>query len=199
MPPDSNEAQFRKGPVPGPAPGPVPAAMLELVAADSPDPQFDCRGAAAAVAARQSLHHQLGLAVMLACGKPTQNIAYMQGLGHVADIVRVWGWAWVMLFCPFSFCCGWLACCAALAFFPLVFGPSGASATPATKRCYLQCFVAWAFPGWLAGCSFWAAVSGGLWRARARPHVSLLGWGVGNMHKLTSHIIAQDTFLIQKT
>ena len=23
----------------------------------------------------------------------TLNIAYMQGLGHVADIIRVWGWA----------------------------------------------------------------------------------------------------------
>ena len=34
-----------------------------------------------------------------------------------------------------------------------------ARATPATKRCYLRCFVAFAFPGWLAGCSFWAAVS----------------------------------------
>ena len=36
------------------------------------------------------------------------------------------------------------------------------------------------FPGWLAGCSFWAAVSGASGaraRARARPHVSLLGWG----------------------
>ena len=44
-----------------------------------------------------TLQHQLGLAVLLACGKPSQNIAYMQGLGHVADIVRVWGWARVML------------------------------------------------------------------------------------------------------
>ena len=43
------------------------------------------------------LHHQLGLAVLLARGKPSQNIAYMQGLGHVANIIRVWGWAWVML------------------------------------------------------------------------------------------------------
>ena len=41
------------------------------------------------------LHHQLGLAVLLACGKLSKKIAYMQGLGHVA--VRVWGWAWVML------------------------------------------------------------------------------------------------------
>ena len=41
------------------------------------------------------LHHQLGLAVLLACGEPSQNVAYMPGLGHVADIVRVWGWAWL--------------------------------------------------------------------------------------------------------
>ena len=34
-----------------------------------------------------------------------------------------------------------------------------ARATPVTKRCYVRCFVAFAFPGWLAGCSFWAAVS----------------------------------------
>ena len=27
----------------------------------------------------------------------SQDIAYMQGLGHVADIIRVWRWAWVML------------------------------------------------------------------------------------------------------
>ena len=38
------------------------------------------------------------LAVLLACGKPLQNITCVQGLvGHVADIIRVWGWAWVML------------------------------------------------------------------------------------------------------
>ena len=43
------------------------------------------------------LHHQLGLAVLLACRKPSQNIAYMQSLGHVADIVRVWERAKVML------------------------------------------------------------------------------------------------------
>ena len=41
------------------------------------------------------LHHQLRLAVLLACGKPSQN--NMQGLGRVADIIRVWGWAWAML------------------------------------------------------------------------------------------------------
>ena len=33
-----------------------------------------------------------------------------------------------LLFCPFCFCCGWLACCAVLAFFALVFGPFGARA-----------------------------------------------------------------------
>ena len=43
------------------------------------------------------LHHQLGLAVLLACGKPSQNIANTQGCGHVADIIRVWGWACVVL------------------------------------------------------------------------------------------------------
>ena len=43
------------------------------------------------------LHHQLGLAVLLACGKPSQNIACVQGLGRVADIIKVRGWAWVML------------------------------------------------------------------------------------------------------
>ena len=97
-----------------------------------------------------------------------------------------------LLFCPFCL-------------------PSRARATPATKRCYLQCFVAFAFPGWLAGCSFLAAVSGAS-GARARDPMSAF-WvgarlgprklaspassGVG-VHNLTSHIIAQDTFLIQK-
>ena len=58
-------------------------------------------------------------------------------------------------------------------------------------------------------------VLGPLARPRERPHVNLLGWGpagprklaspassrvgVGNMHNLTSHVIAQDTFLIQNT
>ena len=61
-----------------------------------------------------------------------------------------------------------------------------ARATPATKRCYLRCFVAFAFPGWLAGCSFWAALSGvsGA-RARATPcQPSALGprWGPESWH-----------------
>ena len=93
----------------------------------------------------------------------------------------------VRLFCcPFCFCCGWLACCAVLAFCPLVFGASGA--TPATKRCYLRCFVAFAFPGWLAGCSFWAAVSGTS-GARARDPMSAQpsrlgpGWGPAGAQK----------------
>ena len=93
-----------------------------------------------------------------------------------------------LLFCPLCFCCGWLACCAVLAFFALVFGPSGARAraTPGTKRCYLQCFVAFAFPGWLVGCSFLAAVSGASGaRARATPcQPSGLGpgWGPESWH-----------------
>ena len=84
---------------------------------------------------------------------------------------------------------------------------------PTTKRCYLLCLVALEFPGWLAGCSFWAALSGASGRARATPcqpsglgpgwgpeswhprHHLESGVGVGNMHNLTSHIIAQDAFL----
>ena len=49
------------------------------------------------------LHHQLWLAVLLACGKPLQNIAYMEGLGHVADIIRVWGWACLVCIIKTSF------------------------------------------------------------------------------------------------
>ena len=52
----------------------------------------------------------------------------------------------------------------------------------ATKRFYLRCFVAFAFPGWLAGCSFWAAVSAAS-GARARPHVSLLVWALARAQK----------------
>ena len=99
-------------------------------------------------------------------------------------------------------------------FFRVGFRVARARATPATKLYYLQCFVAFAFSGWLAGCSFWAAVSaasGALARdpmsafwaaARLGPRKlaspASSGVGVGNMHNLTSHIIAQDTFLIQK-
>ena len=70
------------------------------------------------------------------------------------------------------------------------------------------------FPGWLPGCSFWAARSGAS-GARARPRVNLLGLGrlrprklaspassgVGSAHthNLTSHVTAQDASLIQKT
>ena len=57
-----------------------------------------------------------------------------------------------------------------------------ARATPATKRRFLRCFVALAFPGWLEGCSFWAALSAAS-GARARPHVSLLGWGPAGAQK----------------
>ena len=95
-------------------------------------------------------------------------------------------------------------------FFPVgfrAFWRVRARATPATKRIYLRCFVAFAFPGWLAGCSFWAAFSGAS-GARARDPMSAF-WvgarlgprklassassvGVGNMHNLTNHIIAQN-------
>ena len=104
---------------------------------------------------------------------------------------------------------------------PLLFSPwfSGllarARATPATKRCYLRCSVAFAFPGWLAGCSFWAAFSGAS-GARARDPMSAFwvgarlgprklaspassGVGVGNLNNLANHIMAQNMFLIQKT
>ena len=53
-------------------------------------------------------------------------------------------------------------------FFPLVFGPSGARARPQPQNAAIYGFVAFAFPGWLAGCSFWAAVSGAP-GARATP------------------------------
>ena len=41
-----------------------------------------------------------------------------------------------LLFCPFCFCCGWLACCAVLAFFALVFGPFGARPQPQNAAIY---------------------------------------------------------------
>ena len=119
-------------------------------------------------------------------------------------------------FCPFCFCCGWLARCAALAFFPLAFGPSGARArphAPCQKTLLFTVFCCICVSGldsglFFLGCCFW-----GLWRARARPHVSLLGlgpsWAPESWHPrqhlglgwatcITSHIVAQDTFLIQK-
>ena len=40
-------------------------------------------------------------------------------------------------FCPFCFCCGWLARCAALAFFAFVFGPSGARARDPSHKTLL--------------------------------------------------------------
>ena len=68
-------------------------------------------------------------------------------------------------------------------FFPVGFRAFWrARATPATKRCYLRCFVAFEFPAWLAGCSFWAPLSGAS-GARARPHLSLLGWGPAGAQK----------------
>ena len=75
------------------------------------------------------LHHQLGLAVLLACGKPLQNIGTCRVLSHVADIIRVRGWAWVMLqrglVCTIK-----TSFQKSLSFFLLVFGPSGARGNP---------------------------------------------------------------------
>ena len=188
-----------------------------------------------------SLHHQLGL-VRLPVKKPLQNIAYMQGLGRVADVIRAWVMlqrglvciietsfqkasqpmtllfrryrrdirkahvrsifahfgakccracrrCWVLalqtaqipsktamlsiglLFCPFCFCCGWLVCCAVLAFSPLVFGPSGAPQPPNAAICGVLLRLRFR-AGF--GLFFWAARSGAS-GARARPHVNLLG------------------------
>ena len=101
-----------------------------------------------------------------------------------------------------------------LLFFRVGFRAFWRARPPATKRCYLRCFVAFAFPAWLAGCFFWAAF---FWSsARARDPMSafwvgarmgprkpaspaLSGVKVGNMHNLTSHIIAHATFFMQKT
>ena len=179
------------------------------------------------------LHHQLGLAVLLACGKPSQNIAYMQSLGHVADIVRVWGWAWVMLqrglVCiiktsfqkasqPMKHCflegIGGIQA-------RLIFAHFGAKRCRTSRRCgalALQnaantancaerwCSVRFAFArardpshktllftvfccicvsGLACELFFLRCCFCGLWRARARarPHVGLLGWGPARAQK----------------
>ena len=124
-----------------------------------------------------------------------------------------------LLFCPFCFCCGWLACCAILAFFALVFGllaraRARARPQPQNAAIYGVLLHLRFRPGLRAalfGLLFWV-----LWRARARDPMSafwvgarmgprkpaspaLSGVKVGNMHNLTSHIIAHATFLMQKT
>ena len=94
-----------------------------------------------------------------------------------------------------------------LLFFPLVFVPCGARARdPSHKTLLFTVFVAFAFPGWLRAGLFGLLFLGPLARARAT-----LGWGPagaqkagipgiiwGNMHNLTSYVIAQDALLIQK-
>ena len=105
----------------------------------------------------------------------------------------------------------WLARCAVLAFFPLVFGPSGVRARPQPQNAAIYgvllhlrfraglraALLGLLFLGPLARAhSFWVGARLGP-RKLASPASS--GVGVGNMHNLTSHIIAQDTFLIQKT
>ena len=111
-----------------------------------------------------------------------------------------------LLFCPFCFCCGWLACWAVLAFFPSVFGLSGerSHARPQPQNAAIYGVLLR-----LRFRAFLAALSGAS-GARARPHVSLLGWGPAGAQKAgipgiiggwggqhASHIIAQDTFLTQ--
>ena len=89
-----------------------------------------------------------------------------------------------------------------------------ARAAPTTKRCYLRCFVLFAVAGWLAGCSFWAAVSGasgtrardpmsafwfGAWlgpRKLASPASS--GVGVGNMRRRRPRKLPSGDMLPQK-
>ena len=72
-----------------------------------------------------------------------------------------------LLFCLFCFCCGWLACCAVLAFCPLVFGPSGVRPSdPSHKTLLFTVFCCICVSGLACGllflgCSFW-----GLWRAQ---------------------------------
>ena len=115
-----------------------------------------------------------------------------------------------LLFCPFCFCCGWLACCAVLAFFALVFGPSGARvrARPQPQNAAIYGVLLHLrfrpglllFLGPLARArdpmsAFWVGARMGP-RKPASPAIS--GVEVGNMHNLTSHIIAHATFLVQK-
>ena len=151
------------------------------------------------------LHHQLGLAGLLDSGKPSRNIAYMQGLGHVADIVRVWGWApRSTKRCKYrqKLLCQALGCCSVRFAFAVagsraarsllfsrwfsgLLARERARATPATKRCYLRCVVACPFPAWLAGCCFF----GVLWRARACDPMSAFWFGSRlGPRKLASHL-----------
>ena len=59
-----------------------------------------------------------------------------------------------------------------------------ARATPATKRCYLRCFVAFVIPGWLAGCSFWPAFSASSGATSCQPSGLGPGWGPESWHRL---------------
>ena len=43
------------------------------------------------------LKYQFEPAVLLACWNPPKHHVCVQGLGRVTDIIRVWGWVWVML------------------------------------------------------------------------------------------------------
>ena len=68
----------------------------------------------------------------------------------------------------------WAVCCCSVRFAVavLVFGPSGARARPQPQNAAIS----FAFPGWLAGCSFWAAFSE---RARAPMSAFWVGARLG--------------------
>ena len=102
------------------------------------------------------------------------------------------------LFCPFCFCCGWLMRCAVLAFFPLVFGPSGARARDPSHKTLLfySCLLHLRFRAGLRAVLAGLLFLGPL--ARARDLMSAFwvgaglgptGAGAGHTYNLTSHII----------
>ena len=75
---------------------------------------------------------------------------------------------------------------------------------PSHKTLLFTVFCCFCVSGLACGLFFLGCCFCGLWRARAaraqKAGIPGIIWGcVGNMHNLTSHIIAQDTFLIQKT
>ena len=174
------------------------------------------------------LHHQDFLQTT---AQPTKH-CFLEGVGGIqarlifahfgAKRCRAWRRCWVLALqnavntvenccaeiCPFCFCCGWLARCAVLAFFPLVFGPYGAHARDPSKTVLFTAFCCICvaalfgllFLGPLARArypmsAFWVGARLGP-RKLTSPASS--GVGVGDMHNPTSHIIAQETFLIQK-
>ena len=94
-----------------------------------------------------------------------------------------------LLFCPFCFCYGWLACRAVLVFFALVFGSSGARARdPSHKTLLFTVFCCICVSGLACGLFFLGCCFRGLWRARATPcQPSGLGPGWGLESWLPGH------------